>query len=387
VKVVQAFSREEISQARFAQASAANRDANIEAVGITSAFSPTLDIMSTIATAIVAGYGGYLVVNDLATVGLIVTFLTYVRRFYEPIRAVSMIYAHLQSALAGGERIFELLDEPVTLTDAPNAIEMPSIEGRVAFENVNFAYRDGEPVLEDISLVAEPGQTIALVGVTGAGKTTIANLIARFYDVQSGNVTIDNLDIRQVTCASLRHQIGIVLQDPFLYSGTVADNIRYGRLDASDEEVEAAARLVNAHDYISRLPEAYDSEINERGINLSQGQRQLISFARAVLANPRILILDEATSSVDTRTERLIQQALGELLKGLTSFVIAHRLSTIHNADQVLVIQDGRIVERGTHKTLIGQGGVYHDLYMSQFQPMEPGNNVDDRTSSRYNPV
>jgi len=385
--VVQAFSREEISQARFAQASAANRDANIEAVGITSAFSPTLDIMSTIATAIVAGYGGYLVVNDLATVGLIVTFLTYVRRFYEPIRAVSMIYAHLQSALAGGERIFELLDEPVTLTDAPNAIEMPSIEGRVAFENVNFAYRDGEPVLEDISLVAEPGQTIALVGVTGAGKTTIANLIARFYDVQSGNVTIDNLDIRQVTCASLRHQIGIVLQDPFLYSGTVADNIRYGRLDASDEEVEAAARLVNAHDYISRLPEAYDSEINERGINLSQGQRQLISFARAVLANPRILILDEATSSVDTRTERLIQQALGELLKGLTSFVIAHRLSTIHNADQVLVIQDGRIVERGTHKTLIGQGGVYHDLYMSQFQPMEPGNNVDDRTSSRYNPV
>jgi len=312
VKVVQAFSREEISQARFAQASAANRDANIEAVGITSAFSPTLDIMSTIATAIVAGYGGYLVVNDLATVGLIVTFLTYVRRFYEPIRAVSMIYAHLQSALAGGERIFELLDEPVTLTDAPNAIEMPSIEGRVAFENVNFAYRDGEPVLEDISLVAEPGQTIALVGVTGAGKTTIANLIARFYDVQSGNVTIDNLDIRQVTCASLRHQIGIVLQDPFLYSGTVADNIRYGRLDASDEEVEAAARLVNAHDYISRLPEAYDSEINERGINLSQGQRQLISFARAVLANPRILILDEATSSVDTRTERLIQQALGE---------------------------------------------------------------------------
>jgi len=379
VKVVQAFSREEISQARFAQASAANRDANIEAVGITSAFSPTLDIMSTIATAIVAGYGGYLVVNDLATVGLIVTFLTYVRRFYEPIRAVSMIYAHLQSALAGGERIFELLDEPVTLTDAPNAIEMPPIEGRVSFENVNFAYRDGEPVLEDISLVAEPGQTIALVGVTGAGKTTIANLIARFYDVQSGNVTIDNLDVRQVTCASLRHQIGIVLQDPFLFSGTVADNIRYGRLDASDEEVKAAARLVNAHDFISRLPEAYDSEISERGSNLSQGQRQLISFARAVLANPRILILDEATSSVDTRTERLIQQALGKLLQGRTSFVIAHRLSTIHNADQVLVIQDGRIIERGTHKTLLEQGGVYHDLYTSQFQSMEPGKDGDGR--------
>ena len=387
VKVVQAFSREEISQARFAQASAANRDANIEAVGITSAFSPALDIMSTIATAIVAGYGGYLVVNDLATVGLIVTFLTYVRRFYEPIRAISMIYTNLQSALAGGERIFDLLDEPVTLNDVPNAIEMPSIEGRVAFENVTFAYRDGEPVLEDFSLVAEPGQTIALVGLTGAGKTTIANLITRFYDVQSGRITIDDLDINQVTRSSLRRQMGIVLQDPFLFSGTVADNIRYGRLDASDEEVEAASRLVNAHDFISRLPEAYDTEISERGSNLSQGQRQLISFARAILANPRILILDEATSSVDTRTEQLIQQALGELLQGRTSFVIAHRLSTIHNADQVFVIEEGCLVERGTHETLLEQGGVYHDLYMSQFQRLEPNNNVDDRTSFRYNPV
>ena len=387
VKVVQAFSREEISQARFAQASAANRDANIEAVGITSAFSPTLDILSTIATAIVAGYGGYLVVNDLATVGLIVTFLTYVRRFYEPIRAISMIYTNLQSALAGGERIFDLLDEPVTLNDAPNAIEMPPIEGRVAFENVTFAYRDGEPVLEDFSLVAEPGQTIALVGVTGAGKTTIANLITRFYDIQSGRITIDDIDISQVKRASLRRQMGIVLQDPFLFSGTVADNIRYGRLDASDDEVEAASRLVNAHDFISRLPETYDTEISERGSNLSQGQRQLISFARAILANPRILILDEATSSVDTRTEQLIQQALGELLHGRTSFVIAHRLSTIHNADQVFVIEGGCLVERGTHETLLEQGGVYHDLYMSQFQRLESSNNVDGRTSFGYNPV
>lgn len=379
VKVVQAFSREEISQARFAQASAADRDANVEAVGITSAFSPTLDVLSTIATAIVAGYGGYLFFNDLITVGLIVTFLTYVRRFYEPIRATSMIYTNMQSALAGGERIFQLLDEPITVTDAPDAIDIPPIEGRVEFNDVSFAYYDGDPVLIDVSLSSEPGQTVALVGETGAGKTTIANLIARLYDVQNGKILIDDHDISQVTRGSLRRQMGIVLQDPFLFSGTIADNIRYGRLDATDEDVETAARLVNAHEFISRLPDAYQTELTERGSNLSQGQRQLISFARAVLANPRILILDEATSSVDTRTEMLIQKALKDLLQGRTSFVIAHRLSTIRNADQVLVIENGRIVERGTHNTLMTEGGVYHDLYMSQFQRQEPNGGGDGR--------
>lgn len=384
VREVQAFSREGASQARFAELSAANRDANIQAVSITSAFTPALDVLSTIATAIVAGYGGYLALNGLVTVGTIVAFLDYVRRFYMPIQSLAQLYTQLQSALAGAERIFELIDTEPDIVDAPDAVEMPSIQGRVEFEHVSFAYKDGEPVLEDVSLVAEPGQTVALVGETGAGKTTLANLIGRFYDVSSGAVRIDGWDVRSVTRASLRRQMGIVLQDTFLFADTVMENIRYGRLDASDEEVIAAARLVNAHDFISRLPEGYQTELSERGSNLSQGQRQLISFARAVLADPRILILDEATSSVDTRTEILIQRALAELLKGRaspstppstssgqrlrTSFVIAHRLSTIRNADQVLVIQDGRLIERGTHDSLMAQREAYYDLYMSQFR-------------------
>jgi len=301
-------------------------------------------------------------------VGVIVAFIVYVRRFYEPIRSLAQLYTQLQSALAAAERIFELVDTEPELTDAPDAVEMPPIEGRVEFDSVSFQYEEAVPVLQDVSLVAEPGQTVAVVGPTGTGKTTLINLIGRFYDVTQGAVRIDGHDVRAVTRASLRRQTGTVLQDTFLFAGTVRDNIRYGRLAATDEEVEAAARLVNAHQFVERLPEGYDTEITERGANLSQGQRQLIAFARAVLADPRILILDEATSSVDTRTEMLIQRALARLLAGRTSFVIAHRLSTIRNADRVLMLVEGRIVERGTHDELMAARGPYHDMYMSQFR-------------------
>jgi ATP-binding cassette subfamily B multidrug efflux pump len=368
VKVAQAFSRENANLEAFRQVAAENRDANVTAESITAAFSPTLDVLSTIGIAIVVGYGGYLALNGLVTIGVIVAFVQYVRRFFEPVRAIAMIWANLQSAIAGAERIFELLDTPSAVVDATDAVELPTIAGRVAFEDVCFEYKPGEPVLEDVSLVAEPGQTVALVGPTGTGKTTMINLIGRFYDVCGGRVTIDRYDVRQVSQASLRRQMGIVLQDTFLFSGTVMENIRYGRLDATDEEVIEAARLSNAHDFITRLPDGYQTQLTEQASNLSQGQRQLISIARAVLANPRILILDEATSSVDTRTELLIQNALRELLKGRTSFVIAHRLSTIRNADQVIFIQDGRLAERGTHQELLAKEGLYHDLYMSQFR-------------------
>jgi ATP-binding cassette subfamily B multidrug efflux pump len=368
VRVAQAFTREGANIAAFREVSAANRDANVTAESITAAFSPTLDVLSTIGIAIVVGYGGYLALNGLVTVGIIVAFVQYVRRFFEPVRAIAMIWASLQSAIAGAERIFELLDTPAEIVDAADAVELSTIAGRVAFEDVCFEYNPGEPVLQEVNLVAEPGQTVALVGPTGTGKTTVINLIGRFYDVCRGRVTVDGHDVRQISQASLRSQMGIVLQDTFLFSGTVMENIRYGRLDASDEEVIEAAELSNAHDFVTRLPQGYQTELTEGASNLSQGQRQLVSIARAVLANPRILILDEATSSVDTRTELLIQDALGGLLQGRTSFVIAHRLSTIRNADQVLFIQDGRIVERGTHRELLAKEGVYHELYMSQFR-------------------
>jgi ATP-binding cassette subfamily B protein/subfamily B ATP-binding cassette protein MsbA len=377
VRVAQAFAREGENIERFDELNRANRDANVSAEGVVAAFSPTLDVLSTVGLAIVIGFGGYLALQDppLITVGVIVSFLVYVRRFFHPIQQLAQLYAQLQSALAGSERIFELLDTKPELVDAPDAVEMPPILGRVVFDDVSFHYKPEEPVLRDVSLVVEPGQTVALVGPTGAGKTTLVNLIGRFYEAVSGTVEIDGLDVQGVARASLRSQMGIVLQDTFLFSGTIMDNIRYGRLEASDEEVIEAAQLANAHDFITRQPQGYDTELSELGRNLSQGQRQLISIARAILADPRLLILDEATSSVDTRTELLIQRALATLLQRRTSFVIAHRLSTIRNADQLLVLEGGQIVERATsdpdrsaHEQLLDRGGAYYDLYMRQFR-------------------
>ena len=368
VREAQAFNRTAANIERFRERNAANRAANVQAVAITSAFAPAIDVLSTLATALVIGYGGYLVLTGTLTVGLLTAFLIYVQQFFRPIQLASQVYTQGQAALAGAERIYNILDEEPEPPDPPGARILGEIEGRIQFEDVTFAYDPGRFVLHDVSFHIEPGQTVALVGPTGAGKTTIANLIPRFYDATGGSVRVDGFDVREVERRSLRRRIASVLQEPFLFSGTVAENIGYGRLDATQEEIEAAARAVSAHHFITKLSNGYDTQLGEGGGTLSRGQRQLVSFARAVLADPRILILDEATSNIDTRTEALIQTALGTLLRGRTSVVIAHRLSTIRNADVILVVESGRVVERGTHASLVSSGGVYADLYRRQFR-------------------
>jgi len=377
VREVQAFSRESENISSFRTTNAANRDANIRAVAYTSALAPTLEALGYVAIAIVAGVGGFLLLRNQTlfgaaiSIGTVITFLAYVQRINQPIQQIAVLWANVQSAIAGGERIFTLLDEVPDLQDKPGAPAMPKIKGHVVFDKVKSEYKKDEPVLRGVSFEAKPGEMIAVVGPTGAGKTTIINLLPRFYDVSGGAVKIDGIDVRDVTAASLREQIGIVLQDNFLFSDTIMSNIRFGRLEATDQEVIAAAKLAHADTFIENLPDKYDTLLGERGRGLSSGQRQLLAIARAALADPRILVLDEATSSVDTRTEKLIQIAIEKLLAGRTSFVIAHRLSTIKHADQILVLKDGEIIERGKFNELLDQQGMFYDLYMSQFRRQE----------------
>jgi ATP-binding cassette subfamily B protein len=379
VREVQAFNRADENIEQFKLVNAANRDANVRAVAFTSALAPTLEAMSYVELAIVTGVGGWYLLQGqplwgtVVSLGLVVTFLAYAQRFNQPIQQISVLWTNIQNAIAGAERIFNILDEEPSVQSKPGAKEMPEIVGKVEFDHVSSAYKLDEQVLNDVTFTAEPGQTVAIVGPTGAGKTTIINLIPRFWDPTEGQVRIDGINVSDVKAESLRKQIGIVLQDTFLFSASVMDNIRFGRPGATDEEVKAAAKLAYADTFIERLPEKYDTVLGERGSGLSQGQRQLLSIARAALSDPKILILDEATSSVDTRTERLIQKAFDELLKGRTAFVIAHRLSTIINADTILVLDKGQIVERGVHAELLAKKGFYYDLYMSQFKKQEDG--------------
>jgi ATP-binding cassette, subfamily B, multidrug efflux pump len=370
VRVVQAFSRQNYNYKNFM--GYVNRyflETSLDAAKVASLFTPVVDVLGAVATAAVVYVGGRAVLGENITAGVLIAFVLYIDRFFDPIRDLSRRFDTLQSTMAGGERILEMLRQPVEVQDAPDAREMESITGVVRFEDVQFHYSDDPAlVLDGIDLHVDAGQTVAFVGETGAGKTTIVKLLTRFHDPTSGCVRIDGTDLRAVTQASLRKQMGMVLQDPFLFNGSVKENILFGRLDASDEDVIAAAKAVGAHDFIMGLKNGYDTSVEEGGATLSVGQRQLISFARALLADPRILILDEATSSVDTQTEQIIQSALSILLKGRTSFVIAHRLSTITSADKIVVIHDGRIIEQGTHSELLANQGMYYDLYRTGFQ-------------------
>jgi len=386
VRVVQAFSRQEHNHHNFKDY--VNRyylETSLDAAKVASLFTPVVDVLGALATAVVVYVGGKYVLGESITPGVLVAFVLYIDRFFEPIRDLSRRFDTLQSTMAGGERILELLNTPVEVQDAENADEMESITGDVRFEDVSFYYKDDasstlvatntphstqreDLVLNQINLNADAGQTVALVGETGAGKTTIIKLLTRFHDPTSGCVRVDDVDLRRVTQQSLRRQMGMVLQDPFLFNGSVKENILFGRLDASDADVIAAAQAVGAHDFIMSLKNGYETSVEEGGATLSVGQRQLISFARALLADPRILILDEATSSVDTQTEQIIQCALATLLNGRTSFVIAHRLSTITSADKIVVIHDGKIIEQGTHTELLANQGMYYELYRTGFQ-------------------
>jgi len=366
VRVTQSFGRERTNASRFRDTNRATMQASVRAGAIVSGFIPVIDTISAVSTALVIVVGGSLVVGGETSTGTLVAFIALVARFFQPIQQLTRFYNQLQSTMAAGEKIFELMDEPEEISDSPSASELPPISGRVEFDDVTFAY-DGADVLRDVSFTVEPGQRVALVGPTGAGKTTTINLLARFYDADTGEVRIDGHPIRSVTQQSLRRQLGIVPQDSYLFSGSIYQNIVFGRPDASEQEVIDAAKAVGAHDFIEELSNGYQTDVRERGARLSVGQRQLICFARALLADPRILILDEATSSVDARTERAIQEALERVMEGRTSFVIAHRLATVRGADLILVFQDGEIVERGSHAELLARQELYYKLYTTGF--------------------
>lgn len=368
MRVIQAFAQEETALARFDTVNHDNWQAHNEAMRLSFIFLPSVEFLGVLATGIVLWFGGRFVIQETVTIGILVAFLSYVTRFFQPIQELSRIYTTMQSAMAGGEEVLRLLNQEIEIADHSDALAMPAIQGAIEFDDVSFRYSAEMPqVLEGIQLKVAAGQTAALVGPTGAGKTTLASLIPRFYEVSSGAVRIDGVDVRTVTQQSLRRQFGLVPQDPFLFAGTIADNIRFGLPDSDETAVIAAAKVANAHDFIAKLPERYETRILEGAVNLSVGQRQLLCIARAALANPRILILDEATASVDTVTEALIQEALDRLMAGRTAVVIAHRLSTIRNADLICVVQNGRIVAQGTHDDLLQQPGLYRDLYQRQF--------------------
>ena len=370
IRVVKSFVREGYEIERFRVENELNFKATIDNVKISSLLTPTVEFLAAVAVTFIVWFGGYEVVNGIMSAGALVAFLTYAVNLANPVKRLSRIYGKIQKAMAAIDRIFGVLDMPETVNDKPDAIELPKVSGQVSVKNVTFSYDDVHNALEDVSFDVQPGQMIAFVGPSGAGKSTIANLIPRFYDVTAGAILIDGHDIRDVKVNSLREQIGIVPQETLLFSTTVLENIRYGRLDATDDEVIAAAKAANADKFIRELPEGYQTQIGERGLNLSGGQRQRMAIARAMLKNPQILILDEATSALDTESEKIVQAALDDLMVGRTSFVIAHRLSTIFAADKIFVIDKGKVCESGTHKELLALGGVYSNLYNIQFSSL-----------------